>query len=118
VDLGSPTRSALPQPSYDDRAETIATQLRRRREASRRLPPLQSGHRDPLDELAGLGAGDEPIWYRHDPRVQVRETSLRIGYRTALRDAWRALKGTGLLTAEIEAELYRLAVERERQGVA
>jgi hypothetical protein len=44
--------------------------------------------------------------------------SLRIGYRTALRDAWRALKGTGLLTAEIEAELYRLAVERELQGVA
>jgi hypothetical protein len=33
--------------------ESIAAQLRRRREASYRLPPLADGHRDPLDGLAG-----------------------------------------------------------------
>lgn len=34
-------------------ADTIPQQLRRRREASYRLPPLADGHRDPLDALAG-----------------------------------------------------------------
>jgi hypothetical protein len=33
--------------------ESIAAQLRRRREAALRLPPLQSARRDPIDELAG-----------------------------------------------------------------
>jgi hypothetical protein len=41
-----------PQPSYDE-PETIAVQLRRRREAALRLPRLRSGFRDPLDELSG-----------------------------------------------------------------
>ena len=33
--------------------DSIAAQLRRRREAAHRLPPLADGHRDPLDALAG-----------------------------------------------------------------
>ena len=32
--------------------DDIAAQLRRRREASWRLPPLESGYRDPLDQRA------------------------------------------------------------------
>jgi hypothetical protein len=32
--------------------ETVAAQMRRRREAARRLPSLDNGHRDPLDALA------------------------------------------------------------------
>jgi len=32
-----------------DAAGELAAQLRRRREASRRLPPLECGHHDPLD---------------------------------------------------------------------
>jgi hypothetical protein len=37
----------------DNLVESIARQLRRRREASWRLPPLHDGVRDPLDRLAG-----------------------------------------------------------------
>lgn len=33
--------------------DSIPQQLRRRREASLRLPPLADGYRDPLDTLAG-----------------------------------------------------------------
>jgi hypothetical protein len=33
--------------------DSIPQQLRRRREASYRLPPLADGRRDPLDALAG-----------------------------------------------------------------
>jgi len=39
----------------DDRE--LAAQLRRRRESAWRLPPLESGHRDPLDGLARLPIG-------------------------------------------------------------
>jgi hypothetical protein len=35
-----------------------AADVRRRRAASWRLPPLASGHRDPLDALAGLPIAD------------------------------------------------------------
>jgi hypothetical protein len=35
-------------------ATLIAADMRRWREAAHRLPPLASGHRDPLDTLAGL----------------------------------------------------------------
>jgi hypothetical protein len=41
-----PDAAAVP----DELAEYVA-QLRRRREASWRLPPLESGYRDPLDQL-------------------------------------------------------------------
>jgi hypothetical protein len=37
---------------------TVAGEIRRRREAAHRLPPLGSGYRDPLDELAGLPITD------------------------------------------------------------
>lgn len=33
--------------------ETVPQQLTRRRRASLRLPPLENGHRDPLDGLRG-----------------------------------------------------------------
>ena len=36
----------------DPERDDIAAQLRRRRAAALRLPPLPSGYRDPLDELA------------------------------------------------------------------
>ncbi len=35
----------------DDAVRELAEQLRRRREASWRLPPLADGYRDPLDRL-------------------------------------------------------------------
>ncbi len=35
----------------DDDVRELAEQLRRRREASLRLPPLADGYRDPLDKL-------------------------------------------------------------------
>jgi hypothetical protein len=35
-------------------ASLIAADMRRRREAAHRLPPLASGYRDPIDALAGL----------------------------------------------------------------
>jgi hypothetical protein len=38
-------------PATDADRDDIAAQLRRRREASWRLPPLKSGYRDPLDHL-------------------------------------------------------------------
>lgn len=62
----------LPGPSEDDAPATasvavivtgrtadpgeLAAQLRRRRSAGWRLPPLEDGRRDPLDALAGLPA--------------------------------------------------------------
>jgi hypothetical protein len=38
----------LPQPADGD-VDNIAAQLRRRREAAKRMPPLPSGKRDPID---------------------------------------------------------------------
>ena len=39
--------------SLANRADDVPQQLRRRREAALRMPPLDNGHRDPLDALAG-----------------------------------------------------------------
>ena len=48
----TPSTSQIIEPTDDtDDAERIAVQLRRRRLASYRLPPLASGFRDPLDGL-------------------------------------------------------------------
>jgi hypothetical protein len=44
----NPIASSVP-PADPTPTETIADQLRRRREASLRLPPLPSGKRDPWD---------------------------------------------------------------------
>jgi hypothetical protein len=47
-DAGSNVETSLPpDPGIDP--DELAKQLRRRREASRRLPPMPCGHRDPLD---------------------------------------------------------------------
>jgi hypothetical protein len=43
-DHGSGTKATL----------AVAADMRRRRDAAGRLPPLASGYRDPLDALAGL----------------------------------------------------------------
>lgn len=42
------TSSVADVPGEDEK-DDIAAQLRRRREASWRLPPMPCGHRDPLD---------------------------------------------------------------------
>jgi len=47
---GNVETSLPPDPGIDP--DELATQLRRRREASWRLPPMPSGHRDPLDQRA------------------------------------------------------------------
>jgi hypothetical protein len=61
-DLGPSAKSTPTSPFYAERddqdvspaeLDEVAVQLRRRREAALRLPPLQSGYRDPIDELAG-----------------------------------------------------------------
>jgi hypothetical protein len=44
------TATALSTDSLPKPVESVAVQLRRRRAASWRLPPLASGHRDPLDD--------------------------------------------------------------------
>ena len=64
--------------------DSIPQQLRRRREAARRLPPLDSGVRDPLDVL---------VSYSSEP----------------LRLFWYELRDRGLLSDAITAELVRLA---------
>jgi hypothetical protein len=61
-------------------ADTVAGQLRRRREASWRLPPLPDGRRDPLDALAD--------WSREP-----------------LPDFAAELRHLGLLTGAVAAEL-------------
>jgi hypothetical protein len=38
----------------------VAASLRRRRDAAWRLPPLASGYRDPIDQLAGLAIPKRP----------------------------------------------------------
>lgn len=55
---GRPTAGAAPSIADDD-----AASLQRRRDAALRLPPLASGHRDPLDALAGLPVGAD--WVCH-----------------------------------------------------
>jgi hypothetical protein len=67
-------------------ANDIRAQLRRRREASLRLPPLADGRRDPLDP---------PLLTDQD--------------RAVLRYVWRLLARHGLLTAGMKAELSRIA---------
>ncbi len=46
--------SAVPLPTRasDDDPDSLSAQLRRRPEASWRLPPVADGYRDPLDRLA------------------------------------------------------------------
>jgi len=51
-DRGRPAGAASNVTSSKD---SVADQLRRRREASRRLPPLADGRRDPLDITPGDG---------------------------------------------------------------
>ena len=63
---------------------THRVQLRRRREAAKRLPTLVDGRRDPLDIL---------VSYSREP----------------LRSFWIELRDRGLLTDAITAELVRLA---------
>ena len=52
--LGGGESFAMVTRGDDD--EPVAAKLRRRRSAGWRLPPLEDGHRDPLDALAGLPA--------------------------------------------------------------
>jgi hypothetical protein len=77
--------SAHKLPAHTD---SIAAQLRRRRAASLRMPPLADARRDPLDI---------PVSYSSEP----------------LRLFWYELRARGLLTDTITAELLKLANERE-----
>ena len=76
-----PLKDASIIPRADD---TVPQQLRRRREASLRLSPLDSGVRDPIDVL---------VSYSSEP----------------LRLFWYELRDRGLLSDAITAELVRLA---------
>jgi hypothetical protein len=55
-----PNAEGLPPPTPPtvhvpgDVPRDVPGDMRRRREAAHRLPPLASGYRDPLDQLAGL----------------------------------------------------------------
>jgi len=52
-----PARGGVPGDAHGDGIGvriTASAGLRRRRAASWRFPPFDSGHRDPLDKLAGL----------------------------------------------------------------
>lgn len=53
--LGLGTEPASKNFSDSSVVETIAVQLRRRRAASYRLPPLADGRRDPLDPVRRSG---------------------------------------------------------------
>jgi hypothetical protein len=70
----------------DPAVENVSVQLRRRRAASWRLPPLADGRRDPIDP----------------PMVTDQD-------RAILRYVWRTLARHGLLTAGMKAELSRVA---------
>lgn len=75
-------------PTVDDTLE-IPKQFRRRRDASRRLPPLEhSGRRDP--------------W--HSPPLEPTEPN-----REASRRAWLHLCGHGLMSEHVEAFLKGVA---------
>ena len=81
---GQAAAKPLDAPIIPRDADTIPQQLRRRREASLRLPPLENGKRDPLDVL---------VSYSSEP----------------LRLFWYELRERGLLSDAITAELVRLA---------
>ena len=49
-----PVPLTSPAPQRADAGLSLAASIRRRRDASLRLPPLDSGVRDPLDQVAGL----------------------------------------------------------------
>ena len=66
---------------------TVVSQLKRRREASRRLPVLSNGYRDPMDELAS----DWP------------------SNTNASRAAWHHLNDLGLMSDLVESVLFELA---------
>jgi hypothetical protein len=76
------------QQPVDRAVENI--QLRRRRAASWRLPPLADGRRDPIDPIPSD--------------------------REVLRHVWWTLARHGLLTAAMRSELCRLASHREVAG--
>ena len=88
-DMGSATQSTAPLSSYDEPTDLIPLQLRRRREASLRLPPLDSGPRDP--------------WAICPPSS-----------REPRKIFWLELKARGLLTDAVTAELLHLANELRR----
>jgi hypothetical protein len=69
--------------AVDAAVENVAAQLRRRRGASWRMPPLADGCRDPIDPIPSD--------------------------REVLRHVWRMLARHGLLTAALRSELCRLA---------
>jgi hypothetical protein len=76
---GQPGQAAakpLDASSLANCTDDVPRQLRRRRAASLRLPPLDNGKRDPLDIL---------VSYSREP----------------LRTFWHALRDRGLLTDEI-----------------
>lgn len=55
-----PRREGGAQDAANVNARVTVTPLRRRRPAARRLPILATGHRDPLDGLAGPPIPDRP----------------------------------------------------------
>lgn len=87
---GQPIDQAAAKPqdasSLTNSTDDVPQQLRRRREASLRLPPLDSGVRDPWDICPPSS-------------------------REPLRAFWLELKARGVLTDAITHELVRLANE-------
>jgi hypothetical protein len=51
---------------HDALVVQLRAELRRRRDAALRLPPLADGHRDPLDRLAGLPVPRAADWGGYD----------------------------------------------------
>lgn len=54
---------SLPRPLPAGVRSEVSAGIRRRREAARRLPALDGGHRDPLDALAAVPVTGTPVAY-------------------------------------------------------
>jgi hypothetical protein len=61
------TESAFPIVAQDAPGEPVAAQLRRRRAAANRLPPLPDGRRDPLDPKPGRRRSLRVLSVTEDP---------------------------------------------------
>ena len=89
------TATAAKGYSHVNAAESVPAQLERRRHASFRLPPLQSGHRDPIRKIA------EQPWTDNQ--------------RCAWVDAVSHLRGVGLRPVVDDTVLRSLFVNGHRE---